>query len=132
MKKIVYLLGNPLLKSDSIPIKLLPQLKKFCPDVSFQVFDPTEELQFDTKQNLTVIDAVIGIDKVTQFHDLDSFSFPPRVTVHDFDLLINLKILQKLKRVKDITIIGVPTKGKKMVILKEIINALHNQLTFKK
>jgi len=132
MKKIVYLLGNPLLTTDSIPIKLLPQLKKFCPDVSFQIFDPTEELQFDTKQNLIVIDAVVGIDKVTQFHDLDSFSFSPRVTVHDFDLLINLKILQKLKRVKDITIIGVPTKGKNRVILKEIINALHNQLTFKK
>lgn len=132
MKKTIYVLGNPLLKSDSLPLKLLPLLKKHCPDIDFDILDPTEELIFNSNQDLILVDTVIGITKVTIFHDLSSFAFSPRVTVHDFDLPINLGILQKLKKIKNITIIGIPAKGKEEVILKEIIDLLYTQLTFRK
>lgn len=132
MNNTVYVLGNPLLRSDSLPLQLLPLLKKRCPHIDFDILDPTEELIFNTNQDLTLIDTVIGIDKVTVFHDLSCFAYSPRITVHDYDLPINLGILQKLKKIKNITIIGVPKTGNVEEILQEVINALYIHLTFKK
>jgi len=123
MKKTVYVLGNPLVNIDNLPLKLLPQLKKNYPEFSFIHFDPTEELT-QADRNLIFIDTVIGIKKVTTFNDLNRWSISPRFTVHDFDLPINLKILQKLGKIKKITIIGVPKKGNQKKILKEIKNLL--------
>ena len=126
MKRIVYVLGNPLVDIDSLPIKLLPKLRRLCPVFNFEKLDPTEELSLlENNQDLLLIDSVIGIDKVTIFHDLDFFAYSPRVTVHDYDLPINLKLMQKLGKIKKFTIIGVPANGNKQKILNEIINLLY-------
>ena len=125
MKKSVYVLGNPLVNIDSLPIKLLPLLKQYCPQINFKILDPSEELQLENNQDLILIDSVVGINKVTVFHDLDFFAYSPRVSVHDYDLPINLKLMQKLGKVKKFTIIGVPANGDKQKILNEIINLLY-------
>lgn len=125
MKKTVYVLGNPLINIDSLPIKLLPKLRLLCPQIHFEILDPTEEIQLKNTQDLILIDSVIGIDKVTIFHDLDFFAYSPRVTIHDYDLPINLKLMQKLGKIKKFTIIGVPANGNKQKILNEIINLLY-------
>lgn len=132
MKRIVYVLGNPLVNIDSYPIKLLPKLRKLCPLYNFEILDPTEELQLEDSQDITLIDSVVGIDKVTIFNDLGYFAYSPRVTVHDYDLLVNLKLMQKLGKLKNFTIIGVPTKGNEAKILNVIINFLYIHLSFKK
>ena len=132
MKKIIYILGNPLVNIDSLPSKLLPKLQNSCPQFNFEVLDPTEEVQLDNSNNLVLIDSILGIDKVTIFHDLDFFAYSPRVTAHDYDLPINLKLMQKLGKLKKFTIIGVPAKGKEEKILNEIINLLYVHLNFKK
>lgn len=131
MKRIVYILGNPLITIDSLPMKLLPKLRQFCPQFNFAILDPTEELQSEY-QDFTCIDTVLGIDKVTVFHDLDFFAYSPRVTVHDYDLPLHLGLLQKLGKLKKITIIGVPAKSNEVKILHEVINSLYIHLNFKK
>lgn len=132
MKRIVYVLGNPLIIIDSLPFKLLPKLRQLCPQFNFEILDPTEELQLADSQDFTCIDTIIGIDKVTVFHDLDFFAYSPRVTVHDYDLPLNLGLMQKLGKLKRITIIGVPAKGNQAKILNEVINSLYIHLNFKK
>lgn len=132
MKQTVYVLGNPLDSHDRLPMKLLPQLREQCPQFEFTILDPTEELPFEKTLNLILIDTVIGIDKVTIFHDLSSFSLSPRISVHDYDLPLNLGILTKLGKIKDITVIGVPPEGNESQILKEIVDVLYIHLTFKK
>lgn len=120
MKKKVYVLGNPLVDVDSLPIKLLPILQHLCPQFYFEMLDPSEELHLENNQEVIFIDSVVGIDKVTVFNDLSHFIYSPRVTVHDYDLLVNLKLLQKLGRLKKFTIIGVPVKGNLKKIAKDV------------
>lgn len=123
MKRVVYILGNPLVDIDNLPIKLLPELQKHCPNFSFVSFDPTEDLSINN-ETLIFIDTVLGINKVVKFNDLNYFSLSPRVTTHDFDLSISLKLLQKLGKIKKVAIIGIPEKGNQKKILKEIKNLL--------
>jgi hypothetical protein len=104
---IVYVFGNPDLPADSLPLRILPELEKKFPQVQFVVKDPNEE--WDVPEELTVIDTVEGIKDVTVFHDLTKFAAAPRVTMHDFDALANLRYLQKLGKIKKVTIIGIPS-----------------------
>lgn len=129
MKKNVYVLGNPVEKSDSLPVKILPRLKKIFPDLNFIYHDPTEEINISDKKELIIIDTVKCLKRVTVFHDINDFLISPRVTVHDYDLPLNLGILKKLGKVKKITIIGIPKKGKEKQILERICFILKNQCT---
>lgn len=101
----VFVFGNPDLPIDSLPLRLVPQLKKIFPQHEFLIKDPNEE--WGVPERLIVIDTVKGIDQVKEFHGLDSFSSAPRVSMHDFDALTQLRFLQKLGKLKEVTIIGV-------------------------
>lgn len=120
MKKTIYYLGNLLIKKDSLPIKLIPKLKKEFPDINFVHLDPTEEFPLNKSQSFVLIDTVIGLDKVTKFNSLNHWAASPRISVHDFDLPVSLGILQKLGQIKKITIIGIPKKGKLKKLTKEV------------
>ncbi len=102
----VFVFGNPDLPEDSLPIRLLPKLKKRFSDIDFQIKDPNED--WDIPEEMVVIDTVTGIDRVTVFSDLEHFASAPRLTMHDFDLGSYLKYLKKLGKLKNIKIIGVP------------------------
>ncbi len=120
MRKIVYYLGNPTLSQDNLPLKIIPVLKRKLPSYDFIHLDPTEE--FNPKdENLVIIDTVIGIKEVICFNDLNHWSVSPRVTAHDFDLPVSLGLLQKLGKLKKITIIGIPPEGVKKKVLEEIL-----------
>jgi hypothetical protein len=58
--------------------------------------------------DIVAIDTVVGIKDVTVFDSLDKFSAPPRVGMHDFDALSNLRLLFKLGKIKSVKIIAVP------------------------
>ncbi len=103
---IVFVFGNPDLPMDSLPLRILPELRKRLPDIDFQVKDPNEE--WDVPEELTVIDTVVGLKEPRVFDGLDAFSSAPRLTMHDFDAYANLKLLQKIGRLKKIRIIGLP------------------------
>lgn len=123
MHTTVYVLGNPLIKSDNKIYQLLPQLKKHFPDITFKVYDPTEEISLESGE-LIFIDAVDGISKVTVFDHLEYFSLSPRISVHDYDLPLQLGLLFKLGKIKKVRIIGLPQKGNKGRMLKETITIL--------
>src|SRR3989344_599470 len=107
-KKNIYIIGNPIVNRDNLPYLLLPKLTKDFPDISFVLFDPTEELPI--QKSYIFIDAVEGIDTVTIFEDLTAFSQIKGVSVHDFDLLTDLLLLIKLGKIKKISIVGIPMK----------------------
>lgn len=102
----IFIFGNPELSEDSLPLRLLPNLHRRLPDVKFEVKDPNEE--WDVPEELTIIDTVVGIPEPRLFHSLDDFAAAPRLTAHDFDAYANLRLLQKLGRLKKIRIIGLP------------------------
>ena len=110
MKKI-FIFGNQDLKFDSLPLKILPELRQRFPKIDFEVKDPNEE--WDIPDNLTIIDTVEGIKDVTVFEDLENFEKAPRLTMHDFDAYANLLLLKKLGKLKKIKIIGVPMMDEK-------------------
>lgn len=101
----VFVFGNPDLPMDALPLRLVPKLRAKFPQMMFEVKDPNEE--WDVPERLIVIDTVKGIDDVKEFHGLDSFASVPRVSMHDFDALTQLRFLQKLGTLKEVTIIGV-------------------------
>ncbi|MGC9968502.1 MAG: hypothetical protein ABSC29_02105 [Minisyncoccia bacterium] len=124
---IVYVFGNPDLPADSLPLRILPELQKRFPQVQFEVKDPNEE--WDVPEELTIIDTVEGINEVTVFDDLAKFAAVPRVTMHDFDALTNLRYLQKLGKFKKIKIIGVPGAMDEAGALQKIIILLEKFLS---
>jgi hypothetical protein len=115
----IWLIGNPDLEEDNLPLKLLPDLKKRLPGVSFVVKDPNDEWD-DIPDPLIIIDTVQGIKEVTVFTDLSQFQSTPHVTVHDFDLGMKLRWLQKLGKLPSFFIMGVPMNAPPQQTLEEI------------
>ena len=114
----IFIFGNPDLSIDSLPLRIVPELQVKFSDINFEVKDPNEE--WNVPEELIVIDTVLDIKEVTVFDDLDSFSGAPRVSMHDFDALSNLRYLKKLGKLKKVTIIGVPTEISEEVAVIEI------------
>jgi Ni,Fe-hydrogenase maturation factor len=121
MKILVF--GNPLVKSDSLPLELLPALRQAFPSIEFKEFDAVEDLE-DEGESLVILDSVHGIEKVKLFDEIDSFEDSPRYSLHDFDLLSYLKLLKKIGSIESVTIIGVPEKGNKKKVMDEISEAI--------
>ena len=122
MKILVF--GNPMVKEDSLPLRLLPLLRKEFPDIGFKEFDAVEELE-EEGEDIVVLDTVVGIKRVKLFEDIDSFSDSPRFSLHDFDLLSYLKLLKKVKKVRKVRIIGVPNKGNEKTILSGLVSTIN-------
>lgn len=110
----VWVFGNADLENDSLPIKILPELKQRFPALDFVVKDPNEN--WDMPEKLIIIDTVAGIKDVTVFTSLNDFVSTPRVTMHDFDLGMKLKWLAKLKKLPPFTIIGIPTEATENIL----------------
>jgi hypothetical protein len=120
--KTIFIFGNSELKMDSLPLQILPELQKVFPNINFEVKDPNEE--WEVPEELTVIDTVVGPEKVTIFDDLETFAGAPQMTMHDFDALANLKYLKKLGKLKKIKIIGVPPEMSEKEAIKSVTEAL--------
>ncbi len=116
--QMVLVFGNPDLPADSLPIRILPQLRKIFPAVDFRVVDPNEELEFPVQ--ITVMDTVEGIKDVRLFNGLESFVSAPRNSVHDFDALASLRMLQKLGKVRKVLVIGIPSGADEKKTLDQV------------
>jgi Ni,Fe-hydrogenase maturation factor len=122
MKKI-YVLGNPLVKTDSLPIKLIPLLKKEFPKIDFVEFEPTED--FPEEKELVILDTVINAKDVCVITDVDRIISEKAVSLHDFDLGYNLKLMKKFRIIEKIKIIGLPPDIKE----KDAIESLRKIIT---
>lgn len=107
----IYVFGNELVDNDSLPLKLLPQLKKNFPKITFVTVDPNENFPPKGEKNLIIFDTVFGIDKpmILNFNDFEKNKNTP-ISPHDYDLLFHLLLLKKMKKLGKIIIIGVPPK----------------------
>lgn len=114
----IFIFGNPDLAFDSLPLKILPKLKENFPNIYFEVKDPNEE--WDSISDVIAIDTVVGLRKVETILDLDMFTPPPRISMHDFDAFSNLKYMQKLGKIGKATIIGIPLDMKEDEALKDV------------
>lgn len=126
--KHVYVFGNPDLAMDSLPLRILPQLRETFPDIKFEFKDPNEE--WDIPEDFVVIDTVLSgcptsrMNDVTVFDDLDRFVGAPTVSMHDFDALANLRLLKKLGKIKKIKIIGVSAEMEEKIVIEKICAVL--------
>lgn len=103
----IYLFGNPLVDRDSLPLKLLPQLKRSFPRIEFVVADPNEDL-FQGEEIPVIIDTVVGIDEVTTLRLSNFASGGRRLSLHDYDLGTHLFLKKKLGEIEDAVILGLP------------------------
>ncbi len=102
----VYILGNPLLPSDFMPLKMIGQLQKAFPDIEFKELDPSEELP--DEKVLVFIDTTEGNDDVRVLEDLDRICEEPRYSLHDFGLGTHLKLMRKLGKLEKVAVICIP------------------------
>lgn len=98
--------GNPELVGDNAAIKLIPWLKKKYPEAEIKVEDPAEGLK--PAADWVIVDVCRGIKQVTEFNDLDKFEALRRVSVHDYEVITELKLLKKLGKIKKLRILAVP------------------------
>ena len=117
-QKKVFVFGNPDVEMDSLPLRLVPDLKKKFPDVSFEMLDPNEE--WTIPKEMLIIDTVVGIKEITVFDGLAHFTASPNVSVHDFDAYANLRLLQKLGKLGEVKIVGIPPVTTSRDILPEV------------
>jgi Ni,Fe-hydrogenase maturation factor len=119
----IFIFGNPLLKEDSLPLKMMPSLKEALPDIDFIELDPNEDLE-SLEKEANIIDTVFGIEKVRVIEDIDSIQESPKLSMHDFDLGFNLKLLKKMGRLETVRIFGVPPEIKEEDALEQLIPLL--------
>jgi hypothetical protein len=102
----VYIVGNPLVKDDNVPLKLLPVLLRVFPRVIFEEADPNEN--FVPEEGSIIIDTVEGIIRPQFFDSIDTFVRTRSVSAHDYDLGFHLLLLRKLHKLTEVRIVGVP------------------------
>jgi hypothetical protein len=103
----VSVFGNPDLKEDSLVVRLVPKLKKKLPGVEFKVEDPVEGLRPPEDGLWVILDVAKGIEGVRVVNDLDKLIDERRVSLHDYDLGMELKLLKKLGKIKELRLIMV-------------------------
>jgi len=126
--KTIYIFGNPLLSFDRLPIKLAPKLRETFPQINFAIQDPNENLK-PVNGELWIIDTVVGIKKVAIIEDLDKIQLDKIYSAHDFDLGFNLKLLQKIGKLKKTVIFGVPDKINGKAALKQLTGKIKQQIS---
>lgn len=102
----ITVLGNPDIKEDQAALKLIPWLKQKYPGAEIKIEDPSGGLI--PVDDWLIVDACEGIDKITEFDDLDKFEALRRVSVHDYEVITELKLLKKLGKIKKLKILAIP------------------------
>jgi len=118
----VFVFGNEDLKMDALPLELVPLLKERFPEHDFLVQDPNED--WDVSEPFYIIDTVVGLKEPQVFDSIDVFQNVPRVSMHDFDALTNLRFLKKLGKLPEVKIIGLPP----MIPIPNALEAVGSQL----
>jgi Ni,Fe-hydrogenase maturation factor len=114
----IYVFGNPLVKEDSLPLKLIENLRKEFPSIEFKEFDTVEDLELD--KELNIIDTVKGIKKVELIEDIDKIITDKIYSMHDFDLGYNLKLFKKMKMIDKVRIFGIPSDMDEKVVFEQL------------
>ena len=122
----IFVVGNRLLKQDSLPLRIMEKLSKMLPEVEFLEFDPTEN--FPEEKEMVILDTVVGLKKAELIENIDSFSLSKAYSLHDFDLGTNLKLMKKAGLLKKVRIIGVPPSLSEKAAVKQVFEKIKSSL----
>lgn len=116
----VYVLGNPLVVADSMPLRMLPFLKKALPDVEFMEIDPSEEFPIEeTMVFMDTVEAAENVENVTVLEGIGRITDNPRGTLHDYGLGMQLKLMSKLGKLGKVYVICIPMSSSFESALKQ-------------
>ncbi|HII14842.1 MAG TPA: hypothetical protein HA362_00855 [Nanoarchaeota archaeon] len=121
----ILVFGNPLVEKDSLPLKLVPELRTLFPSIEFIECSGMEDIASYGRRPL-ILDTVQGIKEPCIIHIAD-IQKQKVLSMHDCDLGFNLLLLKKLKKIDDAVIIAVPmniTKKAALGKVKRIIAGL--------
>lgn len=82
--------------------------------IEFVEVKPNEDVPFEGRDKVVIMDMVMGIDEVTVFSeaDLEKLELAPRMSAHEFDLGFQLRYLRKLGKIGEVRIVGLPVEKK--------------------
>jgi Ni,Fe-hydrogenase maturation factor len=103
----ILVFGNLLVKEDSLPLRILPKLRKEFPEIEFKELDAVEEIENEGKV-LIILDSAKDIENVVLLDDIDKIQTKKIYSMHDFDVGMMLKLLKKMKKINSVNIIAVP------------------------
>lgn len=118
--RVIYLFGNQVYEPDAVGPRLYGLLQKRLPEVKFELRDPTESLS-PPENCWMLIDAAIGIDEVTVVQSLDELEYVSGTSVHDFDVYLELRLLEKLNRLGSVTIVLVPANSTAENVIDDVV-----------
>lgn len=121
-RPIVYCFGNPLLKEDSLPFLLIPQLREEFPGIEFVEANSPDDIE--EQEKMLILDTAKGITKAAVLNDIDALCSNRACSLHDFDLGMTLKLMQKMGKLKKVQIFCIPmgySKAKAFAELKGLI-----------
>jgi len=123
----IYCFGNRLVKNDKTALEIIPFLQKKFPKLEF-IEATTDDIEGISE--LVIIDVADMIDKVTVFteKEIDILCGSRSCSLHDFDLGMTLKILNKMGQIKKLRIIGIPMNYEKEKAEKEVEERLKEVL----
>ena len=105
MKK-VFVFGNTLIEKDSLAHKVVEKLKGKLEGIEFEAVESFDDME--TTEDLYIIDVCLGLENVETIEDIDKLEAKHPVSVHDFDLALELKIRKKIGRIGRVKIIAIP------------------------
>lgn len=106
--KKIFVAGNLLIEKDSLALQVAEQLRGKIKGIEFAAIESLDELQEKEKQNPCIMDVAAGIKKVQLIENVEKLFTKQPVSSHDFDLAMQLKILQKLGKLGKVKIIAIP------------------------
>jgi len=118
----IYVCGNPLLKEDSIALKIAKKLSKKLKKVNFEEFEAIEDLD---ESVVYIMDVVKGIRKVKLIEDFDVVKTDKIFSLHDYDLSYEIKLLKKIGKIKKVFLIAIPFSKNEKKIVKEVEDQIH-------
>jgi Ni,Fe-hydrogenase maturation factor len=113
----VLVLGNPLVDSDSLALKLLPSLKERFPNIEFEEADPAD---IDLEQDPIVIDVAKNVKKVVLIDDAKRLQSDDALSIHGLGLAEMLSLMETAGRKVSVKIICVPEKMSPKLALEKI------------
>lgn len=118
--------GNPDLPQDSLAFRLIPHLQRILPSAEFIHQDPQEQILPPRESVWWIIDVVKNISKVQLITNLDQIKNTKTVSLHDYDLATELKLIKKIFPSITIKIVGVPSQGSVEKIAEEVAKIITN------
>ena len=125
MKTIVLCFGNEFVEMDRLPIILYRELRNKIPNVDFVLCESLNEiLDYLNYERVFILDTVKGIKDVSIIDDIEILKERKIYTLHDFDLSLYLKLINRIKKIKNLKIIGIPVGYDKGDAKEKIENLL--------